>query len=92
MSRKLQYHQCKYGDGAKTQQQASYGLYFPATVRTKRAVSGHVIFAVLADHWRILGGSKRRQWFYNTVDNLSSQDQELSFKILGHMSRPDHRK
>ena len=54
MSRKLQYHQCKYGDGSKTQQQASYGLYFPATVWAKQAVSGYVIFTVLADHWRIL--------------------------------------
>jgi hypothetical protein len=39
MSRKLQCHQCKYGDGAKTQQQASDGLYFPATVWAKHKLS-----------------------------------------------------
>jgi hypothetical protein len=38
MSRKVQYHQCNYGDGDKTQQQASNGLYGPATVRAKQAV------------------------------------------------------
>lgn len=50
MGHKLQYDLRKYGDGAHPGQQVSDGLYFPAAVWAKQAVSGCVVLAASANH------------------------------------------